>query len=114
MKYVTKGEDIEWKPHPAGYEGVKMKVIRSEEKDSTQSTIAWVLVKEGAGVPEHIHKESDDYLYILDGKAKMKVDGEVYEVEEGTKITVPKQTKHEIFDVEEDLYIYDVFSPAVF
>ena len=114
MKYETKENDIKWKPHPAGHEGVKMKVIRSEEKDSTQSTIAWVLVEEGAGVPEHTHEESDDYLYILDGKAKMKVGDDVYEIEEGSHITVPRQTIHEIFDVEEDLYIYDVFSPAVF
>ena len=114
MKYITKEGDIEWKPHPKGYEGVKMKVIRSEKKDGTLSTIAWVLVEKGAGVPEHFHEESDDYLYILDGKAKMIVNDEIYEIEEGTQITVPKKTKHKIFDVKEDLYIYDVFSPAVF
>lgn len=64
MDHITKAEDMEWKPHPAGHEGVLMKVIRSEERDNTRSTIAWVLVKEGFGVPEHSHEKSDDYLYI--------------------------------------------------
>ncbi|MFW5904355.1 MAG: cupin domain-containing protein [Candidatus Saliniplasma sp.] len=99
MKHVIKEDDIEWEPHPAGHEGVLMKVIRSEEKDNTKSTIASVLVKEGYGVPEHSHEKSDDYLYILGGRAKIKVGDEVYKIEKGSQITVPKQTKHEIFDV---------------
>ncbi len=44
----------------------------------------------------------------------MRVGDEIYEIDKGSQITVPKKTKHEIFDVEENLYIYDVFSPAVF
>ncbi len=50
----------------------------------------------------------------MDGKGKMRVGDEIYEIDKGSQITVPKKTKHEIFDVEENLYIYDVFSPAVF
>lgn len=114
MKPVIKMEDIEWKPHPAGHEGVMMKVIRSEEKDETMSTLAWVKVEKGATVPKHIHADSDDYLYILEGKAKMRVGEEIYDIEKGSHITVPKGTEHWVFDVEKELFIYDIFSPPIF
>lgn len=36
------------------------------------------------------------------------------ELKEGVQITVPAGIKHEIFDVTEELLIYDVFAPGTF
>ena len=42
------------------------------------------------------------------------IDGEgEFTLEPGMIIRVPKGTKHKIFDVTEDLLIYDVFHPAL-
>lgn len=114
MDYLKRMEDVDWRPHPEGHDGVEMKVIRSEKNSGTESTIAWVKVEQGFEVPEHVHEDSDDNLYILKGEAKMKVDDEVFKIDEGCQVTVPKGVEHEIFEVEENLLIYDVFSPAVF
>lgn len=114
MKQVIRKEDMEWQPHPSDLPGVKMKVARSRERDGTEGSIAWVLVEKGAGVPLHVHRDSDDNLYILEGRAKMRMDGKVFDIDQGCQITVPKGTGHEIFDVEEDLLIYNVFSPGTF
>lgn len=114
MEFKRRIGDVDWKPHPAGHDGVKMKVLRSKEDSEVESSIALVKVEEGFEVPEHIHEDADDNLYILEGKAKMRVDDEVFNIDDGCQITVPKGTVHEIFDVENDLLIYDVFSPAIF
>ncbi len=114
MKQVIRKEDIAWRPHPSELKGVKMKVIRSSKRDGTEASIAWILIEKGAGVPLHVHQGSDDNLYILGGKAKMRIDGKVFDIDEGCQITVPKGTEHEIFDVEEDLLIYNMFCPGEF
>ena len=114
MEFKRSIGNVNWKPHPAGHDGVEMKVLRSKEDSKVESSIALVKVREGFEVPKHDHEDADDNLYILEGKAKMKVDDEVFNIDEDCQITVPKGTDHEIFDVEKDLLIYDVFSPAIF
>ena len=44
----------------------------------------------------------------------MRVDEERFPVETGAQVTVPPGVEHEIYDVSEDLIIYDVFAPRIF
>ena len=37
-----------------------------------------------------------------------------FKLEPGVFVVVPKGLRHRTYDVEEDLLIYDVFSPAMF
>ena len=114
MNYFTNENDVSWTPHPSGLAGVEMKKLRLKENGTFQESIALVRIKKGSLVPSHSHEQEDDNLYILSGTGKMKVDTELYELKKGVQISVPAGIQHEIFDVMEELLIYDVFAPGIF
>ena len=52
-------------------------------------------------------------LYPLRGRAEMYVEQTgTFALEPGVVVRVPKGAKHRIFNVTEELIIYDVFHPA--
>jgi len=109
---IVKEEVVEWKPHSI-VEGVKIKPLLTKEKHGADVTCMLVIVRKGLEVPEHIHEEQDDILYPLSGKAKMWIDGiGEFELTKGMLVRVQKKTKHKIYDITEDLMIYNVFTPA--
>ena len=106
-------EELEWQPHKTA-KGVEIKVLVSNATQGTDVTCLLVRIGRGMEVPEHVHETSDDILYPLAGKARMAVEGgEDFALEPGVIVRVPRGTKHRIYDVSEDLLIYDVFWPAL-
>ncbi len=113
MKHVTNVEELEWQPHPT-VEGVWIKVLVSRAAQDTDVTCMLVRIGRGLEVPEHVHEHSDDILYPLSGQARMWVEGSgEFWLEPGVSVRVPRGTKHRIFDVSDDLLLYDVFWPAL-
>ncbi len=106
-------EKIPWVSHPTA-EGVQIKPFISNKEHGLGVTCMLVKIPAGKEVAEHIHPNQDDILYPLAGKAAMWVEGAgKFSLEPGIVVRVPKGTKHKIFDVTEELLIYDVFSPAL-
>jgi len=112
MSIVRKEKEIDWGSHPT-IKNVEIKPLLTKKEHETNITVVLVSVKKGVIVPEHVHNEQDDILYILSGKGKMWVDGiGGFELHKGKLIRVLKGTKHKIYDVKENLLIYDIFTPA--
>ena len=106
--------DISWLPHPL-FEGVSIRPLVTKKEDGLNVTCMLVRVPAGKDIPEHIHEEQMDILYPLQGQAEMYVDGAgTFALKPGIVVRVPKNTKHYIFNVIEELLIYDVFQPAIF
>jgi mannose-6-phosphate isomerase-like protein (cupin superfamily) len=57
------------------------------------------------------HNEDEAY-YVLSGKAKIEVDGEVQPVKAGSIIFVPALVDHRFKKIEEDLVLLVFFTPA--
>jgi quercetin dioxygenase-like cupin family protein len=113
MEVYRSVEKVSWMPHPT-VQGVTIKPLISNKEHGLNVTCMLVNVPAGKEVPEHIHEEQDDILYLLQGKAVMWVDGTGdFSLEPGVIVRVPKGKKHKIFDVSQDLLIYDVFCPAL-
>lgn len=112
MNYLRNANDIPWQPHPSGAEGVEIRVLHSKKDDGAQASILMVRLAPGSRVAAHVHEDADDNLYIISGRATMRVAGEVFALEPGAQVTVPMNVEHEIYDVREELLIYDVFAPA--
>ena len=111
IRYIE--EEVPWQKHPEA-KGVWIRPLVSQKADSIDVTCMLVLIPQGKQVPEHIHKEQDDILYPLKGKATMWIDGSgSFVLEPGIIVRVPKGVKHKIGEAEEDLLLYDVFYPAL-
>jgi quercetin dioxygenase-like cupin family protein len=106
-------DEIAWAPHPVA-PGVSIKPLISSKEHNLNVTCMLVSVPAGREVPEHIHQSQDDILFPLQGKAVMWVEGVGdFSLEPGVIVRVPKEKKHKIADVTEDLLFYDVFCPAL-
>ncbi len=104
--------DLEFIEHPVN-KNVKIAYILTHKDDSVDITSAIVKIPKGQSIPEHTH-DVYDIICPLSGKGKMWVEnvGE-FEIKKGVFVKVPPHTKHRVFDVEEDLEIYDIFSSYV-
>ena len=112
MQIVKKVADISWLPHPLVKE-VNIKPLVTKSEDSLNVTCMLVRVPAGIEIPEHVHEEQVDILYPLQGKAEMDVEGTgTFQLKPGVIVRVPKGTRHRIFNVTDELLVYDVFYPA--
>jgi quercetin dioxygenase-like cupin family protein len=113
MEINRKVEDIPWAPHPV-VPGISIKPLISMKEHNLDVTCILVEVPAGTEVPEHIHEKQEDILFPLKGRAVMWVDGAgEFALEPGVIVKVPKGTRHRIFNIVEDLLVYDVFFPAL-
>jgi len=103
MEYVIQEEEMAWQDHPR-MRGGQYKGFYSREKQGSLATIQLIKVQKGGGNDLHVHEESDDILYILSGKAKMEIEGiGAVQMTKGSCVRVPKNTKHRIYEVTEEL-----------
>ena len=49
----------------------------------------------GKSVP-HMHKKMEEIYYVVKGKGKMVIDGELAEIKEGDLISIPKNKFHHV------------------
>jgi quercetin dioxygenase-like cupin family protein len=112
MEICTSVDSLSWAPHPIA-EGVEIKPLVTQKDHGLDVTCVLVKVPAGKEVPEHIHETQADILYPLQGRAEMHVEGAGnLELRPGVVVRVPIGVKHKIFNVTEELLIYDVFQPA--
>ena len=110
MVICTSIDSLSWAPHPIA-EGVEIKPLVTKKNDGMDVTC--VKIPAGIEIPEHIHETQADILYPLRGRAEMYVEGAgKFPLNPGIVVRVPSGAKHKIFNVTEELLIYDVFQPA--
>jgi len=106
--------NLPWEKHPTVRDVSIQKVITQARFGSESPSILMVKIPSGVEVPEHIHERSEDILCILSGRGTMWIDGiGDIAMHQGVVIRVPRNTRHRIFDVTDDLLVYDVFSPGI-
>ncbi|MFQ6123443.1 MAG: cupin domain-containing protein [Candidatus Heimdallarchaeota archaeon] len=104
-------EDVNWEPHP--FLDIEIKTLVSKKKDGADVTILIAKLPKGQTIPEHVHKESDDILFPLEGEGKIVIEGTgEFLLTPGVLVRVPKNTKHYVSAVEDLLY-FDVFAPPM-
>lgn len=112
-RYRIPESEGDWEPHPAGIPGVELKALR-RRAEGWQSSIGYVRIAAGAIVPPHSHEGQDDNLLITAGRGRMRVADEVFDLQRGVQVSVPSGIEHEIYDVTEEIIVYDVFAPPAF
>ena len=61
-----------------------------------------------------VHTENDQFFRFEKGNGKVFIDGNVYEVSDGSAIIVPSGAEHNVVNISEteDLKMYTIYSPA--
>lgn len=104
-------DQVHWEPHPQ-LKDVKVGYFLSNRDDKTDLTCLLVSSPKGSRIEKHEHKNSDDILFVIKGKATMWIDGlGDLPMAPGSFFRIPKGVMHQPHDIEEDLVIYDVFYP---
>jgi quercetin dioxygenase-like cupin family protein len=104
--------EVEWESHFMTDRG-KIRWIYTREKDESPITVMQIKLDKGVTLPDHVHRDQPDLVYVLEGKATMFIDGTgEFPVEPGMVIQVPPNTKHSIRRIEQDLLIYNSFALA--
>ena len=68
----------------------------------------YVILHKGEEIGEHVTDNREEVLYVVEGEAKVTVDGIPEYAEAGSMIYIPPQTKHNVANEndEEVKYIY--------
>lgn len=99
-------------PHPLN-EQVKLTYLLTKKDDDVEVTIIHALLPKGSDIPEHVH-EVHDIIYPVSGKAKIWIQGiGDLKLEKGVIVNVPPRVLHKVYDVREDLEVFDVFSGPI-
>jgi mannose-6-phosphate isomerase-like protein (cupin superfamily) len=80
---------------------------------TVKHSLAYVVVPPGFGSPAHYHKESEETYYIVDGEARLRVDGEEHYVVAGDACLIVPRAVHQIVSVGTgDLEFLVISAPA--
>ena len=80
-------------------------------RSDTQS-VHLVFMPVGKKVRAHYHKERDEFYVVLQGRAKLRIKNDIYEVGEGHVAFIPRGTIHGIESIGVDpLIVIFVSSP---
>ncbi len=114
MNVLCNTESLPWENHPSVKEVSIKEIITRKQFGEESPSILMVKIPAHVEVPEHIHEESEDILFILSGTGTMWIEefGEIT-LQQGMVVRVPRTKKHKIFDVSTELLIYDVFAPGI-
>lgn len=113
LEHIYKQIDaINWEPHPVN-ENVKMGVVLTKKDDNVEITAFKAVCPKGEVVPEHTHPVHD-ILFPLSGKGKVWIKGiGDLELKKGVVVCVPPGAVHKVYEVTEDLEVYDIFSGPI-
>lgn len=59
----------------------------------------------GRSTQRHYHKESEEFYYVISGRGRMEIDGEVETVGPGDAVLIPAGAWHEITAEEELVFL---------
>ncbi|WP_411846915.1 cupin domain-containing protein [Roseibacillus persicicus] len=68
-------------------------------------SLAEATVPAGGATDRHYHKLSEEFYFLLEGKALMEIDGEESEVVPGDAILIPAGAWHQITGIEETRFL---------
>jgi mannose-6-phosphate isomerase-like protein (cupin superfamily) len=81
---------------------------------SKHSQLVLMSLKPKEEIGLEIHNENDQFFRFEKGQGKVIIDGNEYDVTDGSAIVVPVGAKHNVLNVSEtdDLKLYTIYSPA--
>lgn len=78
------------------------------------SQLVLMSLKPNEEIGMEVHNDNDQFFRFEQGQGKVIIDGNEYEVSDGSAIVVPSGAEHNVINVSdsEDLKLYTIYSPA--
>lgn len=78
------------------------------------SQLVLMSLKPKEEIGTEVHKDNDQFFRFEKGEGKCVIDGNEYEVKDGSAIVVPAGAEHNVINLSasEDLKLYTIYSPA--
>lgn len=78
------------------------------------SQLVLMSLKPGEEIGMEVHTDNDQFFRFEKGMGRVVIDGNEYEVTDGSAIVVPAGAQHNIINISEtdDLKLYTIYSPA--
>ncbi|PIZ00648.1 cupin domain-containing protein [bacterium (Candidatus Howlettbacteria) CG_4_10_14_0_8_um_filter_40_9] len=78
------------------------------------SQLVLMRLKPNEDIGMEVHEENDQFFRFEKGEGKAIIDGNEYEIGNGSVIVVPADAKHNIINTSDtdDLKLYTIYSPA--
>ncbi len=83
--------------------GIDMKVLLGAEHTGGTFSAIVAEIKPGEGPPLHLHRDREEYFYVLEGTYQLIVNGNETTVGPGTLVFVPRGTVHAFMNVASTL-----------
>jgi quercetin dioxygenase-like cupin family protein len=68
--------------------------ISGSDNDGSFAVFEQTVLAKGAGVPLHFHPEQDEMFYVLEGSYRFKVGDEMFDLQSGDSIFLPRKIPH--------------------
>lgn len=81
---------------------------------SKHSQLVLMSIAPGSEIGMEVHNENDQFFRFESGQGKVLIDGNEYEVGDGSAIVVPAGAEHNVVNASdsEPLKLYTIYSPA--
>jgi mannose-6-phosphate isomerase-like protein (cupin superfamily) len=86
--------------------------VQKEAVDSLGMYAGWLFLGPGLVVPEHQHAEGDEFLWVVCGGARFRIDGNEVALAPGSAVRIPKGTTHAALVSAQGLVAVQVYRPG--
>ena len=81
---------------------------------SKQSQLVLMKLAPSEEIGMEVHQDNDQFFRIEKGQGKCIIDGNEYEISDGTAVVVPAGAQHNVINISttDELKLYTIYSPA--
>ena len=95
-------------------ESLENKNFRKVLYTGKHSQLVLMSLKPKEDIGTEIHPDNDQFFRVEKGQGRCLIDGNAYELSDGSAIIVPARAEHNVINTSEteDLKLYTIYSPA--
>ena len=81
---------------------------------ASHSQLVLMSLRPNEEIGMEVHEDNDQFFRFESGQGKVEIDGNVYDVKDGSAIVVPAGAEHNVRNTssERELKLYTIYSPA--
>jgi len=96
------------------YKGILSTQLAGEEDTGGAFDLVLSNMRKGTEPPPHVHARENEFFYVLAGKLDVYVEGEVFQVEAGECMFLPKRKPHAFIIQSHEIRMLALITPGGF